>query len=176
MAQTQTGKLRKLGIRTNPAAEQTSSTASKTLRCQWCMVDLEPGVNVCPTCGSPGIDTAMVVPGSERAKDPNQLDVVAQSEGELDEWWNDPEEEIYRNSSADEPDRTAVIVGLLGTAVICVILGVIAAPILLADLFESSLGVTVDNPNDLRPLGGILGLLTGAFIGAIGMWVTAPRR
>lgn len=176
MADTQTGKLPKLGMRTSKAAEQNNTGAGKSYRCQWCMVDLDAGVDVCPTCGSPGVDTSMVVPGAERIKDPNQLDVATQTESELEEWWNDPEEETYRNTATEAPDQTAVIVGLLGTAIICIAIGVFVAPIILADAFESSLGVTVDNPNDLRPLGGILGLLVGAFIGAIGMWVTAPRR
>lgn len=175
MAETQTGKLPKLGSRISQAAEKQGSTSS-TLRCQWCSVDLPPGETICPTCGSAGIDTEMVVPDSELTASPQQKPVAPKNDDELVEWWNDAEEEPYINSAADEESQTPIILGLVGTAAVCVVFGAFVAPMLLASAFENSLGVTVENPNDLRPLGAILGLLTGAFIGAIGMWVAAPRR
>jgi hypothetical protein len=172
----ETGKLPKLGARSKETVEQRDTGSTKTYRCQWCMVDLEAGVEICPTCGSPGVDTSMIVPGAEPAANPNQVAVASKVDSELEEWWNDDEERIYRNSASVDQDRTAVIIGLLSTVVICIAIGVFVAPILLTSVFESSLGVTVENSNDLRPLGGVLGLLTGAFIGAIGIWVTTPRR
>jgi hypothetical protein len=175
MAEAQTGRLPKLGAKINAAAQERGASATSAYRCQWCMVDLQPGVEVCPTCGSAGIDNSMVVPGSEPTVNHDQS-AAPRTEVELDEWWNDESEPTYRNSAATTRDQTPVIIGLIGTAVICIAIGVVVAPIVLANAFESSLGVTVENSNDLRPLGGILGLLVGAFIGAIGMWVTAPRR
>ncbi|MEZ4520843.1 MAG: hypothetical protein R3A46_04215 [Thermomicrobiales bacterium] len=179
MADTQTGRLPKLGARLNQAAAERGTTSGngRVLRCQWCSVDLPPGVTVCPTCGSSGIDGAMIVPGAGQISTAKQPSIAPKSDEELVEWWNEADEDsTYKNSSADEQDQLPVILGLVGTAIVCVALGAFVAPMLLASAFESSLGVTVDNPNDLRPLGAILGLLTGAFIGAIGMWVTAPRR
>ncbi len=119
----------------------------------------------------------MVVPGATAAINPDKIALIATPETELEEWWKDDDEEsTYRNSATDERDLTPVIIGLLGTVVVCILIGILIAPMALASVFESSLGVTVENSNDLRPLGGILGLLVGAFIGAIGMWVTTPRR
>lgn len=176
MAETQTSKLPGLGTRSNEPAERPDAGPKSSYRCQWCMVDLQPGVEVCPTCGSRGIDTSMVVPGAEPATSNSDPAVVAVGDGELDEWWNDDGEEEYRNSASVDEDRTPVIIGLFGTVIVCIIVGVIIAPMFLTSVFESSLGVTVEDPNDLRPLGGVLGMLVGAFIGTIGMWVTAPRR
>ncbi len=177
MAETQTGKLPKLGTRISASAEQRNAGSKTSFRCQWCMVDLDAGVEVCPTCGSPGINALMVVPGATAAINPDKIALIATPETELEEWWKDDDEEsTYRNSATDERDLTPVIIGLLGTVVVCILIGILIAPMALASVFESSLGVTVENSNDLRPLGGILGLLVGAFIGAIGMWVTTPRR
>jgi hypothetical protein len=177
MAETQTGRLPKLGARINAAAEQRNPGSKTSFRCQWCMVDLDAGVEVCPTCGSPGINALMVVPGAAAAIKPDEVALAPTPETELKEWWNEGDEEsTYRNSAAEERDLTPIIIGLLGTVVVCILIGILVAPMALASVFESSLGVTVENSNDLRPLGGILGLLVGAFIGAIGMWVTTPRR
>jgi len=176
MAEAQTGRLPKLGARLNQAAAQQTAGSGSAFRCQWCMVDLEPGVNVCPTCGSPGVDTKMVVPGAEVTINPDQVAVAPKPEAALEEWWNDDEEQVYRNTAATDQSQAPVFVGVFGTVVICIVAGIIAGPLVLADAFESSLGVTVENANDLRPLGGLLGFLLGAFIGAIALWVTAPRR
>ena len=177
MAETQTGKLQTLGAHMAATDEKRDAGTKASFRCQWCMVDLDADVEVCPTCGSHGIDTSMVVPDSAPAINPDQIAVAPKTEAGLDEWWNEGDEEsTYRNSAAEDRDQAPIIIGLVGTVVVCILLGVLVAPSLLASTFESSLGVTVENSNDLRPLGGILGLLIGAFIAAIGMWVTAPRR
>jgi len=177
MADTQTGKLPELGARRREAAAERSATTSETLRCQWCMVDLPAGATVCPNCGSAGIDPSMTAPDTAPPVSEAELLVEPQPEDELVEWWNDADEATtYKSTSSEPQSQMPVILGLLGTAAVCVILGVVVAPIALASVFESSLGVTIENHNDLRPLGGIIGLLVGAFIGAIGMWIAAPRR
>lgn len=179
MADTQTGKLPQLGDRLTRATQARESATTATLTCQWCSVTLSPGVTTCPTCGSTGVpDNSMIIPDIPELHVDSQQDpltVAQKGEGELTEWWND-ETPAYRNSAEEEGSSMPVIVGLLGTGVVCVLLGLFVAPTLLASAFESSLGVTVDSTSDLRPLGGVLGLLTGAFIGAIGLWIAAPRR
>lgn len=181
MADIHQGKLTKLGERLNQAAQDRQAAAAQPLTCQWCSVALPPGTTICPTCGSTGIpNESMVVPDvAEPDADPLQDAIgILRPEGEeLTEWWNaDGEIEPYRNSAQQEGDMMPVILGLLGTGVVCVLLGVLVAPTLLASVFENSLGVTVKDNNDLRPLGGVLGLLTGAFISAIGLLIAAPRR
>lgn len=96
---------------------------------------------------------------------------------ELDEWWLDDE-------SADEPatrvqsgvtldeDRvlkTAAI--LIGTAAVCAFAGWLAGP-LLAPAMESITGSPVRDTNDLRPMGSIIGFLSGLFLGACIGWVS----
>lgn len=178
-----------------PSHESTSSTlpgvgaASTTgnggeLNCQWCAVQLAQGVTICPTCGSPGLpDAALSVPGGDRLRD-EPFEVRQKAPEELIEWWRDEAEEssrsasggsVYRNSGvAQETDPLVTVAALGGAVVVCVALGILAAP-LLAPLMESITGVEVENVNDLRPMGGIIGLLTGLFVGAILSWVVQPR-
>lgn len=181
MAEIQHGKLTKLGERLNQAAVARQAAASQTLTCQWCSVTLPAGTTTCPTCGSTGVpDKSMVISDVPELSDESPgtaLAIPSNGQVELKEWWNeDGEIEPYRNSAQEQGDMMPVILGLLGTAVVCVLLGVLVAPPLLASAFEKNLGVTVDSTSDLRPLGGVLGLLTGAFISAIGLWIAAPRR
>jgi hypothetical protein len=181
MADIQTGKLPKLGERLDRAVDSQQAAGASTLTCQWCSVALQPGVTICPTCGSAGVpDASMVVPDIPLEIDePAQLSLAVEpaSDPELPEWWNEGEETgVYRNTAEEGHDPLPVILGLVGTGVVCILLGVLVAPTLLASVFENSLGVTVENNNDLRPLGGVLGLLTAAFIGALGIWVAGPRR
>jgi hypothetical protein len=175
MADTRTGGLPKLGERLNKVAAEHGATR---LTCQWCSVSLPPGETICATCGSAGIpDTSMIVPDIVEAPVAPSIDVNPQGEQELVEWWKDVDEVNTYTNSDDEPhDPLPMIIGLVGTGVICILLGVLVAPSVLASAFESSLGVTVDSTSDLRPLGGVLGLLLAAFIGAIAVFVTAPRR
>jgi hypothetical protein len=173
-----TGRLPKLGERLSQAPRPGVGANTATLTCQWCSVSLPPGETICPTCGSPGVgDDSMVVPDLAEMRVPDTVTVQHKGEDELVEWWKeDGEPETYKNSASRNDDPLPVILGIAGTVVVCIILGIVAAPILLSSLFENSLGVTVENSNDLRPLGGVLGLLMGAFIGAIGMWIAGPRR
>ena len=175
MAETSTDQLRAPAARSSGADER-NLHAPEVLRCQWCSVDLEPGVKVCPSCGSAGIDPSMTISDILEESSPEPEVVEAKPKEELEEWWKDDEEEVYENSAATNDDRTPVIIGLVVTAIICTLIGMFLAPPLIASVFESNLGVTVESTSDLRPLGGILGFLVGAFIGAIGIMVTAPRN
>ena len=81
----------------------------------------------------------------------------------------------YLSQAKRSDDPMPVILGLVGAGVFCIVAGLIAMPYT-APLIERNIGVVIDNPNDLRPIGGIIGLLVGLFIGAIGMWVSAPGK
>lgn len=171
-----------------PAVDAAGATpagaGTALLSCQWCSVQLAPGVSICPTCGSPGVPNAdLRVPGSERLQEEVPA-VQLKAPDELVEWWRDDEADadgaprgnVYRNSSAArDSDPLMTVAALGGAVVVCVALGILAAP-LLAPLMENITGVEVENVNDLRPMGGIVGLLTGLFVGAILSWVVQPRR
>ncbi len=171
MADTRTGRLPETG------RLQKTAASSGVLTCQWCSVDLQPGVTICPTCGSPGVpDSAMVVPDPIGVVEADKLDLDVQSEDELVEWWKEEgETSVYENSAADLDNPLPMILGLVGGGVFCVLLGIFIVPPLLSSLFENNFGIIVEDPNDLRPLGGVLGLLVAAFIGAIAMWAAKPR-
>lgn len=78
---------------------------------------------------------------------------------------------VYRNSARSAPlDPLLLILILAGAALVCALAGVLASP-LLAPLLERVTGVEVKNTADLRPMGGVLGLLFGLFIGAMAAWV-----
>lgn len=116
----------------------------------------------------------MVVPGIDEGEIEPQ---AAEPEEELVEWWNEDAAGQDRiHAGAEDGEMMPMILGLAGTGIVCVLLGAFVAPILLASVFENSLGVAVEDSADLRPLGAILGLLVAAFVGAIGVWITAPRR
>jgi hypothetical protein len=118
----------------------------------------------------------MTVPGSEILEPTPAVDVVKPPE-ELDEWWLDDESvalPITRppSSAALDEDRvlkTAAI--LIGTAVICAFAGWLAGP-LLAPAMEGITGSPVQDTSDLRPMGSILGFLSGLFIGACIGWIS----
>ena len=167
-------------------AEQTGEdlepTVAGTLTCQWCSVTLAPGVTTCPTCGSPGVaDTALLLPEAELLVE-TSFDVAEKPPEELVEWWREEDEldddgrPVYRNRAAQQETDPLMIVAVLGGAVLIgILLGVLAAP-LLAPLMESLTGVEIENVNDLRPMGGIIGLLAGLTVGAVAGWVMQPSR
>lgn len=120
----------------------------------------------------------MVVPGVTETPSASEVNVEEIAADELVEWWNDEaevERQTYRNSAQRSDDPLPVILGLVGAGVFCIVAGVIAMPFT-APVIERNIGVVIENPNDLRPIGGIIGLLIGLFIGAIGMWVSAPGK
>ena len=146
-------------------------------RCQWCSVSLPVGTTVCLTCNSPGVpDPALTVPGIE-ILEPTPAVETAKPPGELDEWWLDDQPASQpgtrpRSSAALDEDRllkTAAI--LIGTAAICAFAGWLAGP-LLAPAMESITGSPVQDTGDLRPMGSILGFLSGLFLGAGIGWIS----
>jgi hypothetical protein len=167
-----------------PTGDAPAETDSEQLTCQWCAVQLAPGVSVCPTCGSPGVANAdLHLPGDERLREETPV-VQPKAPDELVEWWRDDELDadgaaggsVYRNSaSAQESDPLMTVAWMAVAVVVCVALGILAAP-LLAPLMESITGVEVEDVDDLRPMGGIIGLLVGLCVGAMLGWVVQPRR
>ena len=162
-----------------PATRDTATARGGTLTCQWCSVALPAGETVCPTCGSSAVpDESMIVPGGD---DPLSISEVAVDDlggEELVEWWNEPaevERQTYRNSARQADDPLPVIAMLVGAGLFCVVAGVIGVPFL-APVIEENIGIVIENPADLRPIGAILGLLVGLFIGTIGMWISAPGK
>jgi hypothetical protein len=168
----------------SPQAAQTDAEQVRAgeLTCQWCSVTLAPGVTICPTCGSPGVpDAALSLPAAALLEEESFI-VVEKPPEELVEWWHDEDEldedgsHRFRNSAAlQEPDPLVTAAVLGGSVLIGILLGVLAAP-LLAPLMENLTGVEVENVNDLRPMGGIIGLLTGLTVGAVAGWVMQPSR
>lgn len=154
--------------------------ADKELRCQWCSVQLPAGTTICPTCGSPGIpDQDVPLPEAE-PETISGVDVEQKPEEELVEFWNDEpagSTTSSRQSTAAEPeDQLVIFLGLAGAVVFCVVVGVLLAPPLLTPVMENITGTPVENPGDLRPVGGVVGFLVGLFIATIGLWVSNPAR
>lgn len=152
--------------------------ANKGLRCQWCSVQLAPGTTICPTCGSPGIpDPDMVMPEAE-PETISGVDVEQKPEEELVEFWHDePAGHTGNRRKAAEPeDQIGVYLGLVGVVVFCIIVGVVVAPTLLSPLMENITGSEVENPGNLRSVGGFVGFLIGLFIATIGLWVSQPGK
>lgn len=158
----------------NPSGD--TGPAGERLNCQWCFKQLEPGVTICPTCGSPGVpDESLTMPAGGESDELSKLEVTEKSPEEIAAVMEEEGGSVYRNSSANAPDPAVTFLAVGGAVLISVVMGVIAAP-LLETPFENTLGVVVDNPADLRPLGGVIGMLVGMFLGAIAMWVTNPRN
>lgn len=176
MADTQPDRALQLNVQGTQGA---STGNAGRLTCQWCAVQLPAGEKVCPTCGSAGVpDTSMIVPGVSEEPSVSELDVEEIAVDELVEWWNEEaevERQTYRNSAQRSDDPMPVILGLVGAGLFCIVAGVIGMPYM-APVIERNIGVVIEDPNDLRPIGGIIGLLAGLFIGAIGMWVSAPGK
>lgn len=167
-----------------PPAEQLDAQQAEPgeLACQWCSVTLAPGITICPTCGSPGVPNAALSMPAEALLVEESYVVTEKPPEELVEWWRDEDEPDedgsprYRNRAAlqeTDPLMTAAVLG--GSVLIGILLGVLAAP-LLAPLMETLTGVEVGSVNDLRPMGGIIGLLTGLTVGAVAGWVMQPSR
>lgn len=116
---------------------------------------------------APGIEILEPLPAKDPVKPPE----------ELDEWWLDDESASQpaarpRSSVALDEDRLLKTAGvLIGTAVVCAFMGWLAGP-LLAPAMENTTGSPVENTNDLRPMGSIIGFLFGLFIGAFAGWIS----
>lgn len=154
---------------------------SSGLTCQWCSVRLPEGKAICPTCGSAGIpDLSLSVPGTELFEPPMTVE-PQQPRETLDEWWL---EDDGGAAAIQQPRRTELFedrlfktVGILAAcAVVCAFIGWLAGPPFLAPLMENITGTPVEDTSDLRPMGTILGLLTGLFFGAALGWVFQAER
>ena len=161
-----------------PAINQTQTGE---LHCQWCSVTLPAGETRCPTCGSPGIpDPNLHAAGLELLEEPEPAEVKPKAE--LDEWWLDDDEVEHQQQRAvmsssaveDRMLRTAMI--LLGTAAVFTFLGWLLGPLFLSPVMESITGTPVENASDLRPMGGILGMIVGLFFGASYGWIAGAER
>lgn len=164
----------------NPSSRVVFSTGDLT--CQWCSVRLPAGETRCPTCGSPGIpDPNLHAAGIEVLDAKAGPDVVEPKE-ELTEWWLDEDEVQHQEqraalSPAAIEDRLLKTAGvLIGTAVVFTFLGWLVGPLFLSPLMENITGTPVERAADLRPMGGILGLLTGLFFGASYGWIAGAER
>lgn len=170
------------------ASESTRNSSSRVvlstgdLTCQWCSVRLLAGETRCPTCGSPGIpDPNLHPPGVAMLEAETVPDIVEPKE-ELTEWWLDEDEVQHQQLRAalspaaveDRLFRTAGV--LIGTAVVFTFLGWLVGPMFLSPLMENITGSPVEHASDLRPMGGILGLLTGLFFGASYGWIAGAER
>jgi hypothetical protein len=170
------------------------TTEAGALRCQWCSVPLQPGVTICPTCGSPGIPDPRLSAGTMEDLDisdarptvaPVTNDAVAVDERDLVEWWK---HETLNAEPLDEPQqalpsfedverrRTQSLVFICSAVVVCGMLGWLIGPSLLVGPFEGLTGTTVKNLSDLRGMGTIGGVLLGLFIGSTGGWVIWSTR
>jgi hypothetical protein len=120
----------------------------------------------------------MVVPDSESGSRA-EYEIRERPQEEIEEIIaevRDPEQpKIYKNSARESTSQATIIYIAIGTAVAAVVIGILAAP-LLAPLLENITGSPVEDTNDLRPLGGVLGLIFGLFIATIGVWIGSPKR
>jgi hypothetical protein len=170
------------------------TTEAGALRCQWCSVPLQPGVTICPTCGSAGIPDPRMSAGRLDELDitdaspsfaPIANDAAVADERELVEWWKletlnaDPlDEPLPAVASFEDVERrrTQSLVFICGAVVVCGMLGWLIGPSLLVGPFEGLTGTTVTNLSDLRGMGTIGGILLGLFIGSTGSWVIWSSR
>lgn len=171
------------GIKPIEQREPGEHSSSGRLTCQWCSVQLPAGVTRCPTCGSPGIpDPSMTVPGIDLLESGPVADPVKPAE-ELDEWWLDDESgaSTAAQALASTPlpeDQILKTVGILvAAALIFGFIGWLAGPLVLAPAMEDITGSPVEHLSDLRPMGAVLGLITGLFFGACVGWINSePAR
>ena len=143
---------------------------------------LPAGETRCPTCGSPGVpDPTLHAPGIELLE-PEAETAPIEPKDELHEWWLDDDEVQHQQQRAaishsapeDRVLRSAVI--LIGMGAFFAFLGWLVGPLFLSPLMENITGTPVESASDLRPMGGILGLLTGLFFGASYGWIANAER
>ncbi len=96
--------------------------------------------------------------------------------GQRDDETADTSPSTSRTSYLDVEDRQLQTYGvIIASVVFCVAVGWLAGP-LLAGPMESLTGTPIENTSDLRPTGGVLGLLAGFFIGATCGWIIWSGR
>lgn len=165
--------------------------AATSLRCQWCSLPLAEGITTCPTCGSPGIPDPRLSPSSS-----SDLPASARAGDGINilDPWRDAEFSAPRLPLELDPDfessslpqtglswqdaerrQLNTILFACGAVLVCAFVGWLAGP-LLAGSMESFTGTPVEDPSDLRPMGAIIGLLTGFGVGAMGGIVIWANR
>jgi hypothetical protein len=166
------------------SAHQSAINQSQTgeLHCQWCSVRLPAGETRCPTCGSPGIpDPNLVAPGIEVLEAPEVATEVTPA-SDLHEWWLDDdavEDQARRATltpSAVEDKALRTVIVLVCTGAVFTFLGWLVGPLFLSPAMESITGTPVERASDLRPMGGLIGLFVGLFIGAGYGWIAGSQR
>lgn len=145
-------------------------------------MSLPAGETRCPTCGSPGIpDPTLHAAGIELLEVTDEVALVEQK-SDLHEWWLDDDEVQSQQrraaiSSSAVEDRLFKTVGiLLGVSAAFAFLGWLVGPLFLSPLMENITGTPVEHASDLRPMGGLFGLLVGLFFGASYGWIAQAER
>lgn len=152
--------------------------SSEALRCQWCSVPLDPGVTVCPRCGSAGVPDPVATAQAQALTAAASAPIATvddTSPAELKEWWKD---EIAESTSARrqltyeevERRRNQTLLFIAGAVIVCALFGWLAGP-LLRPAFENLTGTPVEDTGDLRPTGLFIGVLFGFLVGATGGWI-----
>jgi hypothetical protein len=151
-------------------------------RCQWCGEQLSDEQAVCPGCGAVVAGPLLDDEAGETAVVAADAPDPAPEAAALIEWWRDDNPEVeavraQRQLTFEEAERRSLlsIAVIVCAAALCLLLGLASAP-LLAPLIESLTGSPVQDTSDLRPLGGLLGLLGGLLVGAIGGWIIWSNR
>lgn len=165
-------------------SETAGRNRAAELRCQWCSVALTPGSSVCPTCGSTGVPDPQHEDAEREALTafllgediPVPAKPQALPQDVIAPWRDDALAEpvasarvTRRKMSVEEAEsrqkRTLVFAAI--SALVCIAIGWLAGP-LLAGFIESFTGTPVEDTGDLRPMGAMLGMIGGLFIGGVG--------
>ena len=169
-----------------PADAASQPQVAEALRCQWCSVPLDPGVTVCPRCGSAGVPDpvataqAQALAEAEAARRAPASPAEDAPPAELKEWWKDEIAEATssrRQLTYDEVERrrNQTLLFIAGAVIVCAFLGWLAGP-LLRPAMENLTGTPVEDTGDLRPTGLFLGVLFGFLVGATGGWVIQSSK
>lgn len=153
----------------------TPPVSAGKLTCQWCATVLPDGETRCPACGSPGIpDPTMQVPGAGEIV----TALFTNEERSPEEILLEPEE--WAAPPPPKPDTSDQILNniviLAGCGIVFALLGAMLSPFFISPLIESVTGAPVERAADVRPMGGIAGLIAGLLIGATWGWISAADR
>lgn len=150
------------------------------LACQWCGGTIPAGANACADCGALRPRDDLVVPGLTREKaDPalqpeapaaepeDDAERARQIFKEMDAYIPEPETSpaVTRRDPGD--DLIIVIAVIVGGGVVGGLIGWLALPPLLHELFQEMIGVDSDGPAAFRRLGAFIGALLTMLFGAL---------
>lgn len=117
----------------------------------------------------------MQVPGAEElvtapppAEEPTPESILLEPET-----WDTPEP-LPRQNTGDQTLTTIAV--LAGCGIVFAFIGAIVGPYFISPLIESITGAPVERAADVRPMGIIVGLITGLFVGATWGWIAAADR